>query len=309
MVLQLQLSSCYLELGGCGQRLQIMPRKKPNMTISTPSKPSAQAVIRVGMGGWSYKPWRETFYPPEVKAKDELYYASRQVTAIEINSTFYRLQKPTVFAKWRDSTPDDFVFCVKAPRFIVQRKVLAEGADSVARFIDSGIAELEHKLGALLWQLAPTHAFDARDLEAFLQALPTKVGSFPLKHALNVRHESFRNLEFIKLARNYNVAIVMEDDAKHPAIADVTADFIYARLRRTVSDQITGYSKPALKKWAERAHTWASGEAPDDLPRIDKTPQPKKPREIFIFFINGAKERAPAAAMQLIKYLADRKSG
>jgi uncharacterized protein YecE (DUF72 family) len=285
-----------------------MPRKKFSTMTSTSSTPSAQALIRVGIGGWSYAPWRETFYPPEVKAKDELHYASRQVTAIEINSTFYRLQKPAVFAKWRDSTPDDFVFCVKAPRFIVQRKVLAESADSIARFIDSGISELEHKLGALLWQLAPTHAFDARDLEAFLQALPAKVGSLPLRHALNIRHQSFRDLEFIRLARTYGVAIVMEDDATHPAIADVTADFVYARLRRTVSDQITGYSKPALKAWAERAHAWASGEVPGDLPSVDKT-LPPKTRETFVFFINGAKERAPAAAMQLIKYLADIKSG
>jgi uncharacterized protein YecE (DUF72 family) len=279
-----------------------MPRNKSSM-ISTLTKANAKAPIRVGIGGWSYEPWRETFYPPDIKAKDELHYASRQVTAIEINSTFYRLQKPAVFAKWRDSTPDDFVFCVKAPRFIVQRKVLAESAHSISRFIDSGIAELDHKLGALMWQLAPTHAFDARDLEVFLQALPAKVGTLPLKHALNVRHESFRDLKFIKLARTYGVAIVMEDDAVHPAIADVTADFVYARLRRTVSDQITGYSKPALKKWAERARVWASGEVPDDLPRVDKTALPKTPRETFVFFINGAKERAPAAAMQMIKYL------
>jgi len=287
----------------------VMPVKKTNTAMRTPSKPSAEPDIRVGIGGWSYKPWRETFYPPAVKAKDELHYASRQVTSIEINSTFYRLQKPAVFAKWRDSTPDEFVFCIKAPRFIVQRKVLAEGADSVARFIGSGIAELEHKLGALLWQLAPTHAFDARDLEVFLQALPAKVGSLPLKHALNVRHESFRDLKFIQLARTHGVAIVMEDDAIHPPIADVTADFIYARLRRSVSDQITGYSKPALKAWAERAHTWAGGEVPEGLPRVDKTQPLKKRRETFVFFINGAKERAPAAAMQLIEYLAARKSG
>src|SRR5437868_3390851 len=141
--------------------------------------------IRVGIGGWSYEPWRETFYPAEVKAKQELEYASRQVTAIEINSTFYRLQNPAMFAKWRDATPEDFIFCIKAPRFITQRKALAQGIEGMTRFIDSGIAELKGKLGPIIWQLAPTHSFNLADLHIFVEALPKQVGGQALRHALN----------------------------------------------------------------------------------------------------------------------------
>jgi uncharacterized protein YecE (DUF72 family) len=260
-------------------------------------------LIRVGIGGWSYEPWRTTFYPPEVAKKNELEYASRQVTAIEINSTFYRLQKPSVFAKWRDATPEDFMFSVKAPRFIVQRKVLAEAGDSVVRFLDSGVCELGAKLGPLLWQFTPWQRFDAADLGSFLELLPKQANGVTLQHALEVRHKSFMSSEYLALARGHGVATVFTDDDSYPSFADLTADFVYARLRRSVSSEETGYSTTVLKEWAQRARTWTQGEEPTDLPRIESAHDKSAPRQVFIYFINGAKERAPAAAKQLIEEL------
>jgi len=257
--------------------------------------------IRVGIGGWTYEPWRETFYPHEVSKKNELEYASRKVTAIEINSTFYRLQKPEVFARWCDATPDDFMFSVKAPRFVAQRKILADAGPHIARFIDSGIAELQHKLGPLLWQLEPRHAFDANDLDAFLALLPKTAGALPLRHALEVRHESFAHPEFLALARERGVTVVLEDDASYPGFADATGDFIYARLRRSVASEVTGYPVADLERWTQRAQAWSRGEEPDDLPRVTPASGTKSAsRDVFLFFINGAKERAPAAAMAVL---------
>jgi uncharacterized protein YecE (DUF72 family) len=268
------------------------------------SKPATSpGLIRVGIGGWSYDPWRETFYPPSVPAKGELEYASRQVTAIEINSTFYRMQKPEVYAKWRDSTPEDFVFSLKAPRFIVQRKVLADAASGIQRFISGGIVELQQRLGPILWQLAPTQHFDAADLERFLEMLPAKLDNLTLRHALEVRHESYMNADFLALARKYGVSVVFEDDKDYPGFADVTGTFIYARLRQCVATVETGYAAPALKLWAERARTWAKGAEPTDLPRVAPPAAKAQPRDVFIYFINGAKERAPAAAKALISIL------
>lgn len=245
-----------------------------------------QGQIWVGIGGWSYEPWRKTFYPKSVPKKDELAYASRKVTAIEINSTFYRLQKPATFAKWRDATPDGFMFSVKAPRFLTQRKILAKAGPFLRRFIDSGITELDAKLGPLVWQLDPRHAFDADDIQRFLDLLPDEAHGTRLRHALNVRHESFATPRFLKLARQRGVTVVLEDDEHFPCIEDATGDFIYARLRRSISRERTGYPAAAIAKWAARVRTWASG---------------PRGRDVFVYFINGAKERAPAAAMSLIE--------
>jgi uncharacterized protein YecE (DUF72 family) len=258
--------------------------------------------VRVGIGGWSYEPWRETFYPPAISKKNELEYASSRVTAIEINSTFYRLQKPEVFAKWRDSTPEDFMFSVKAPRFVAQRRVLAEAGPHITRFLESGVTELGEKLGPILWQLEPKHPFAADDLQAFLDLLPSTVGECRIRHALEVRHASFADPAFLQLARARNVTVVLEDDESYPGFADATGDFIYARLRRSVSDEATGYPIAQIGRWSQRAQAWARGEEPDDLPRVERLPQKPKlaPRDVFIYFINGAKERAPAAAMALI---------
>jgi uncharacterized protein YecE (DUF72 family) len=263
--------------------------------------------IRVGIGGWNYEPWRQTFYPAGTTQSRELAYASRHVTAIEINGTFYRLQKPEVFAKWHDSTPDSFIFSIKAPRFIVQRKDLASAADAMERFLASGITELKAKLGPVLWQLADTKAFDPKEIDGFLALLPAAAGALPLRHALEVRHASFLNREFLEIARQHGVAVVYEDDATHPGIADLTSTFVYARLRRSVASCATGYPLAALKQWAARAQLWASGEEPTDLPSVAGAARPRRTagpsRQVFIYFINGAKERAPAAAQKLISLL------
>jgi uncharacterized protein YecE (DUF72 family) len=260
--------------------------------------------IRVGIGGWNYEPWRETFYPSGTSKTRELDYASRQVTSIEVNGTFYRLQNPSVFAKWRDATPDQFLFAIKAPRFIVQRKDLSSAGEAVERFISSGIAELRSKLGPILWQLAPTKKFDATELEEFLKLLPPGAASLRLRHAIEVRHPSFMNPEFLRIAREHDVAVVLEDDATHPGCADLTSDFVYARLRRSVASIKTGYAHAELKRWAHRAETWSTGKEPTGLPKIE--PRAKadvQARDVFIYFINGAKERAPAAATKLLAIL------
>jgi uncharacterized protein YecE (DUF72 family) len=231
----------------------------------------------------------------------ELEYASQHVTSIEINGTFYRLQKPEIFSKWRDATPDGFVFCIKAPRFIVQRKDLSSAETAVERFIASGISELGNKLGPILWQLSQTKRFHAGELDAFLSFLPASAGPLALRHALEVRDSSFVNPEFLGIARKHDVAVVFTDDATHPGCADLTSTFVYARLRRSTSSVKTGYALDALKRWARRADSWARGRAPRDLPRMaPKAGTPALPRDVFIYFINGAKERAPAAAQRLL---------
>jgi uncharacterized protein YecE (DUF72 family) len=265
---------------------------------------SKQGHVRVGIGGWNYEPWRETFYPPGTPQSGELEYASRQVTAIEINGTYYRLQKPAVYAKWRDSTPERFMFSLKAPRFIVQRKELAGAGPGIERFVASGIAELGAKLGPLLWQFEPWRHFDAADFGAFLEILPRSAGGLDLRHVVEARHKSFLTPEFLALARRHDIAIVFVDDAKYPAFADITADFVYARLRRCDAAIQTGYSEPDLEMWASRARTWSRGSVPTELTRMDPAAEtPAKARDVFIYFINGAKERAPAAARALIERL------
>lgn len=260
--------------------------------------------IRVGIGGWNYEPWRDTFYPPGTPKARELEYASRRVTSIEINGTFYRLQSPSVFAKWRDATPDGFMFSIKAPRLIVQRKDLSSAGTALERFLASGITELQAKLGPVLWQLSATKQFDPGEITRFLALLPPAAGGLPLRHALEVRHPSFMHPEFLAIAREHDVAVVFEDDDTHPGCADLTSTFVYARLRRSAASVDTGYTLEALKSWARRAEAWAAGTEPDDLPRIAPKAGTKRPaREVFIYFINGAKERAPAAAQKLLSLL------
>jgi len=255
--------------------------------------------IRVGVGGWTYEPWRNNFFPEGLPHSKELEYASRQLSAIEINGTYYSTQKPTSFAKWRDETPDDFVFSMKASRYSTNRRVLAEAGESIARFVGSGISELGPKLGPIVWQFMPTKRFDAEDFEAFLELLPKTVGSLPLRHVMDVRHESFKTPEYLALARRHKVATVFTDSDDYPSFADLTADFVYARLMRADAKLKTGYGPKALDEWAEHAKRWAAGGEPEHLPRVDDTSAPKTPREVFLYFINGAKERAPAAAMAL----------
>jgi uncharacterized protein YecE (DUF72 family) len=259
------------------------------------------ADIRIGIGGWTYEPWRGTFFPEKWPIKRELEYASRQLSAIEVNGTYYSGFKPATFAGWRDQTPDGFVFTLKASRFCTNRKVLAEGGESVARFCSQGIVELGDKLGPILWQFMATKKFDAEDFAAFLKLLPVKQDGLALRHAVHVRHESFAVPEFVAMCRAAGVAIVFADSAEHPAIADVTGPFAYARLENGVEEEPAGYSPAALDRWAAAAKTWAAGGAPDGLPYVETAPPPKQPRDTFVFFIAGAKVRAPHGAMALIE--------
>ncbi|QBY51775.1 DUF72 domain-containing protein [Cupriavidus oxalaticus] len=263
-------------------------------------------LFRVGIGGWNFAPWRDNFYPARLPQSRELAYASRHLSAIEINSTYHGTQKRSSFIKWRDETPEDFVFAVKASRFATNRRVLAESAESIERFIDSGIAELGPKLGPLVWQFAPTKQFDGEDFEGFLQLLPASVEGVKLRHVLEVRHDSFMTPDYLKLARKYKAATVFTDSPKFPSMADLTGDFVYARLMESSEKLKTGYGPSALDEWAGRAQSWAQGAQPDDLPVLEdrKPAAPKRgKREVFVFFINGAKERAPAAAQALLERL------
>jgi uncharacterized protein YecE (DUF72 family) len=260
-------------------------------------------MIRVGIGGWVFAPWRGVFYPKGLQQARELAHASRSVTSIEINATFYRSQKPDSFRKWANETPDDFVFSLKGPQFATNRRVLAEAGPSIERFFDSGVLELKSKLGPIFWQMAPTKTFEPEDFSAFLALLPHEVGGKAIRHAVEVRHQSFVSPDFIALLRKFSVAPVLVDSEKHPLIADVTSDFVYARLQRTAEDVPTGYPQQALTTWATRARTFAAGGAPDDLPTITPAVKAKTKRDVFIYLISGAKVRAPAAAMALIEKL------
>lgn len=258
-------------------------------------------MIRVGIGGWTYEPWRGTFYPAGLKHADELNYAGRHLTTIEINGTFYRSQSAASFSKWRQATPEDFVFSVKGHRAVVNSRKLAEAAEPIDWFFKSGVFELGEKLGPLLWQFAPFKKFDREDIGGFFKLLPRKAAGRSLLHVVEIRHESFLVPEFVALLREHNVAVAYADSDEYPAIADVTADFVYARLQRSREENATGYSAADLGRWAGRAGIWESGGTPEDLSRIEKNTAPRAKRPVFVYFISGAKVRAPAAAMALIE--------
>ena len=263
------------------------------------------AAVRVGIGGWTLEPWRDNFYPAGWPQSRELEYASRKLTAIEINGTYYSSQKPETFAEWRDETPDGFVFSLKANRFATNRRVLAEAGESIERFVNGGIAELGPKLGPIVWQFAPTKRFEPVDFEAFLRLLPTEVQGLPLRHAMDVRHDSFKNPDYLALARRYRAATVFTDSDDYPAMADVTGDFVYTRMMRTDSSLPQGCTPEALDKLAACGRAWRDGAEPAEVPRIEPAPaEPTAPRDVFMYFISGAKEKAPHAAMALIERLA-----
>ncbi|QGM99725.1 DUF72 domain-containing protein [Methylocystis parvus] len=263
----------------------------------------AAGRIYVGVGGWSFAPWRGVFYPGEVSRAHELDYASRHLTSIEINATFYRTQTRETFLKWRDETPENFVFSVKAPRFAVTRRNADEAQASIARFFDSGVAALGHKLGPVLWQFPPTRKYAPEFFDAFLSALPKECEGRPMRHAIEVRHETFETTDFVALARAHHVAIVVEGDSDFPMIADLTAPFVYARIMGTDASRKQGYDKMDLDRWAARAKLWAEGGAPDDLPRLCANTPKRNVRDVFLYVIRGAKIRNPAAAMALIERL------
>jgi len=259
--------------------------------------------IFCGVGGWTYEPWRGVFYPKGLPHARELAYASEHLTSIEVNGTFYRTQTPAAFRKWATEVPDEFVFALKGPRYAVNRRVLSEAGDSIRRFLDSGITELGDKLGPLLWQFTPYKKFDESDFGKFLELLPQKFDGRALRHVVEPRHDSFKTPAFIALARKAGVAIVYAEHDSYTEIADVTADFVYARLQKGDEKLKAGYPPKALDAWAKRAKVWAVGSEPPDLQRVDKKSTVKKPRDVFVYFIHEAKLRAPAAAMALIERL------
>lgn len=262
-------------------------------------------MIRAGIGGWTFEPWRGgTFYPKGLAKTRELGFASEKLNSIEINATYHRTQSPASFRKWASETPDDFIFSVKASRFATNRRVLSEGASSVKQFLNSGITELGRKLGPILWQFAPTKKFDANEFRDFLHLLPAEHEGVQLRHALEVRHASFVVKEFVALAREFGAAVVVAHSPKYPLIADPTADFMYARLQCSQSRIATGYAPTEIREWAKRAKAWEAGKSVKDLPSLLTAGSEK--RDVFVYFIAGAKERAPAAAMSLLDSLKSR---
>ncbi len=243
-------------------------------------------TIRVGVGGWTFEPWRGVFYPEGLAQKRELEYAAQQLTAIEINATYYGRQKPQSYRNWAEAVPDGFKFSLKASRYTTARKLLAEGKDSVDTFLRQGFTELGDRLGPILWQFPATKRFDADDFARFLDLIPDTQDGVPLRHALEPRHESFRDPAFTALANARSMAIIYADDDIFPCIDEPTADFTYARLQRAVEEVPTGYDDAALNGWADKARQWGKGD-----------------RDVFVYFISGAKVRNPAAAQALIARL------
>jgi uncharacterized protein YecE (DUF72 family) len=258
-------------------------------------------TIRTGIGGWTYPPWRGgTFYPEGLPQKRELEYATGAVGTIEINATFYSLQKPASFRQWRDVAPKGFVFALKGSRYVTNRKVLADAGEALAKFLDQGLVELGDKLGPICWQLATTKRFDADDIAAFLALLPGKHDGVPLRHAIEVGHESFACAEFVQLAREAGVAIVWSENPDRVPIADRTADFAYLRCQNLHPDIPTGYPPEELERLRRLCADWSAGKAPEGLPYCTAPDDSAgKGGDVFAFMINGAKERAPAAAIAL----------
>lgn len=258
-------------------------------------------MIRTGTGGWVYPPWRKgLWYPEGLPQKRELEWSSRQLGAIEINATYRKLQKPESFRQWREATPEGFRFAVKGSAYIANRKVLAEAGEALERFFAQGLEELGDRLGPILWQLAQTKSFDPADIAAFFAQLPRDLGGRPLRHAIEVGHESFACPEFVDLARAAQVAIVWCEQAGRIRIADRTADFAYLRCKDLVSSEPTGYPPAGLERLASLCRAWEGGEAPEGLPYAgDPAASAGAAGDVFVFMINGAKERAPAGALAL----------
>ena len=242
--------------------------------------------IRIGVGGWTYEPWRGSFFPEGLRQADELRFASRALSAIEVNGTFYRTQTPATFRNWARQTPEDFVFTLKAPRYVTTRRVLADTGDSVRRFLTSGLEELGPKLGPINWQFQPTKAFDCADLAGFLDLLPDRLNGLPLRHAIEPRHDSFRAPAFAALLADRGIAVVQAADGDYPEIDVATAPFAYLRLMGTREGELLGYPPAQLDRWATR------------LRKIGRD------REVFAFVISGHKAANPAAAQALIQRLA-----
>jgi uncharacterized protein YecE (DUF72 family) len=290
---------------------------------------AAAATVRIGISGWTYAPWRGTFFPEDLRQSDELDYASRQVRSIEINGTFYSLQRPANYASWAARTPDDFVFSVKAPRFVTHIKRLQDIAGPLANFFASGVLRLCDKLGPLLWQLPPSLPYDRDRLAAFFDLLPRDTASAarlarkhdshiahtwlktdatrPLRHALEVRHASFQTPEFIALLREHGIALVVADTAgKWPFLEDITTDFVYVRLHGDEVLYVSGYTPAALQTWVRKIRAWSRGRSPAGAKTIGAPPPPNlrgSGRDVFVYFDNDVKVRAPYDAMTLAHLL------
>ncbi len=260
------------------------------------------ARVHVGIGGWTFAPWRGPFYPAGLQHAKELAYASGKLTAIEINGTFYRTQTPASFAKWRNEVPDGFILALKAPRVTTHRTALAESEPAIGRFLDSGLLALEDRLGPILWQFPPTRTFEPDHFEAFLGLLPANHGGVPLRHVVEARHASFAVPEWFALLRKYGVAAAIIDSDKHNLLGDLTGPFVYARLQRNAEAEPEGYAAAGLDAWARRARQWTAGIHVSDLPMVGPAIDPA-PRDCFVFFISGDKVRAPDAAQALIRRL------
>jgi len=258
-------------------------------------------TIYIGIGGWTYEPWRGVFYPDGLAQKRELEYAASKLTGIEINGTYYGAQKPETFRKWRDETPDGFKFAVKGTRFATNRKNLAESKESVERFLNGGVSELGDKLGPINWQFMATKKFDAEDFENFFNLLPASVDGVKLRHAVEVRHDSFRDPAFIALAKKHDIAVITAADSEFPQIADQTAGYAYLRLMGTAEGHDKGYSEADLDAWTQRIKTLSEGHVPEDLAVAGE--RKAAPRDVYAFVISGHKVANPAAAMALIERL------
>lgn len=290
------------------------------------------ADVRIGISGWRYEPWRGDFYPTELTQKNELYYASRQVSSIEINGSFYATQSPKSYKTWAAATPDDFVFSVKCPRYITHIRRLKDVREPLSNFFASGVLHLDKKLGAFLWQFPPSFRFDEERVEEFFKMLPTHFkeavalaeeserydaeypkefarSNRPLHHAMEVRNHSFENPDFIKLLRKYNVALVLADTAgKWPYMEDITADFMYLRLHGDEELYASGYDKSTLRWWADRIELWEAGrQASDALTISEDKPPAAKSRNIYVYFDNDMKVRAPYDARTLMGLLGQKR--
>jgi len=257
--------------------------------------------LYIGIGGWTFAPWRGVFYPEKLTQSKELQYAASKLTSIEINGTYYGSQKPESFRKWAREVPDGFVFSLKGPRFATNRRVLAEAGDSIKYFYNTGVTELGDRLGPVLWQFAPTKKFDEADFGKFLELLPRELDGRALRHVVEVRHPSFCVPAFVALLKTFETPVVFAEHGTYPAISDVVADFVYARLQKGNDDIKTCYPPKQLDAWAKRLKLWADGGEPDDLPRVDKPSAKKTPRDVFAYVIHEGKVRAPAGAMELIE--------
>ncbi|HEX6832284.1 MAG TPA: DUF72 domain-containing protein [Rudaea sp.] len=294
---------------------------------------ASRPKIRIGISGWRYAPWRGVFYPEDLAQRRELEFASRRMDSIEINGSFYSLQHPDSYQRWHDETPDDFVFAVKCPRYITHIRRLREIDAPLANFYASGVLLLGRKLGPMLWQFPPSLRFDAQVWKEFLAALPKTMddaaaiarrhdarirdAAIPrrrpemrLRHAVEIRNDSFRDEAFIALLRRYNVALVVADTAgRWPWVEDVTADFVYLRLHGAEELYSSGYDEPALRSWCDRISTWSQGGEPDDARRISAKPaRARKSRDVYCYFDNDAKVRAPFDAQRLRSFIAERRS-